>query len=127
MPILRQTLVADTISALAFAILCLDFTGEIAALTGLPASIVAIAGWICVPSALLFGFAAARPSRAIVTLIVVGNLGWVLASIAVWIAQFEGLTPLGHAVVIGQAIAVDALLMLEWRGLKAMGRVPAAA
>lgn len=77
--------------------------------------------------AILLAIAALRPSRALVSLLAIGNAGWVLASLAVWIAWFGELTPIGHAVVIAQAIAVELFVILEWRGMKALGARPAAA
>lgn len=120
MPTLKQTMAADALSALVFAVLCLGFTDTLANLTGLPTSVVAIAGWICVPCVVLFTHQALRPSRGLLTLVVVGNVGWVLASIAVWIAHFGQLTALGHAIVIAQTLAVELLATLEWRGLRTL-------
>ena len=122
LPTLRQTLLIDAASAALFVAACLGFTDALARLTGLPATIVAVAGWICVPSALLFAHQAFRPSRGLLSLVVAGNLAWVAASLAVWLTHFAALTPLGHAIVIAQAIAVEALLVLEWRGLKTSRR-----
>lgn len=119
LPTLRQTLLIDAASAALFVAACLGFTQALAVLTGLPPTIVAVAGWICVPSALLFAHQAYRPSRGLLSLVVAGNLAWVIASLAVWLMHFAALTPVGHAVVIAQAVAVEALLVLEWRGLKA--------
>ena len=127
MPNLKQTLLLDAASAVLFIVLCLGFTDAIVAMTGLPQSVVLAAGWICVPCAALFTHQALYPARALIGVIVWGNVGWVLASIGVWLAHWSALTPLGHAVVVGQALAVEAFAFLEWRGLKAMVGRPAAA
>lgn len=122
MPNLKQTLLVDAASAALFVVICLGFTGQLAALTGLSASVIAVAGWICIPCTLLFVHQAFAPSRALVAVIVGGNIAWVLASVAVWLAHWSVLTPLGHAVVIAQALAVEGLAVLEWRGLKTLER-----
>ena len=119
---LRTTLLLDAASAALFVLLCLGASGTLAALTGLPEIVVALAGWICVPSALLFLWQAASPSRPLLAVVVAGNAAWVLASIGVWIACFGQLTALGHAVVIAQACAVEFFAIMEWRGAKALRR-----
>ncbi|ANY20844.1 hypothetical protein A6F68_02345 [Tsuneonella dongtanensis] len=127
MPTLKQTLLMDAASAALFVILCLGLNGPMVALTGLSPTIVAIAGWICVPCVLLFTQQAFAPSKGLLTAIVVGNLAWVLASVGVWLANWSALTTLGHVVLVAQAIAVESFAMLEWRGLKALSAVPASA
>lgn len=124
---LTRTLQLDAASCALLAALCLGVTADVAALTGLSETIVAIAGAICAPVALLCAFLSARPVRPLLGLLAVGNMGWVLASIAVWIAWFGELTVLGHAVVLAQAIAVEVLTLAEWRGFRAIGTSPAAA
>jgi hypothetical protein len=120
LPNLKQTLLLDATTAAAFVILCLGLTAPLAEVTGLPASIVAAAGWICVPSALLFLHQAFRPSRVWLTMVVAGNAAWLIASLALWLAYFGELSPLGHGIVVAQAVGVEIFLMLEWRGLKAL-------
>lgn len=127
LPTLNQILLADAGSAGAFAILGLGMSGALTGLIGLPATVLEIAGWICVPAALLFLSQALRPTRALLSAVVLGNAAWVLASIAVWIAWFGQLTPIGHGVVIAQAIVVELFVLLEWRGLKALRLDPALA
>ena len=124
---LTRTLQLDAASCALFFAIGAGATAAVAPLLGLPEIIVAAAGWICLPSALLFAYLAFRPNRALLTLGVIGNTGWVLASAAVWLAYFDQLTTIGHVVVIGQALAVELLTVLEWRGLKAFGGSPAAA
>ena len=127
MPTLKQTMAADAASALLFAVLCLGFTDTLSYLTGLPVTVVAAAGWICVPCVALFSHQALRPSRTLMSVVVIGNIGWVLASIAVWVAHFGQLTALGHALLIAQALAVELLTTLEWRGLRTLTPRAAAA
>ena len=121
LPNLKQALLLDAASAAAFVVLCLGLTDTLSRLTGLSPTILMVAGWICVPSALLFVHQAFRPSRGLLTMVVAGNAAWVLASLVVWLTRFGELTAIGHAAIIGQAVAVEAFLLLEWRGLKALG------
>jgi len=123
---LRNTLLLDAGSAALFVVLCLGMTARFAGMTGLPETVVAIAGWICVPSALLFLWQALAPSRPLLAMVVAGNSAWVLASVAIWLAYFGQITPLGHAFVIGQALAVAFFTLMEWRGLKSLRSAAAA-
>jgi hypothetical protein len=124
---LTKTLLLDAASCALFALLCLGLTADVAALTGLPETVVTIAGAICAPVALLCAFLSSRPVRALLGVLAVGNLGWVLASAAVWIAYFGELTALGHGVILAQAVAVEVLTLVEWRGFRAMRPSAAAA
>lgn len=124
---LTKTLLLDAASCALFFALCVGATATVAGLLGLPAAIAAAAGWICLPVAVLLAFLAYRPSRPLLLAVVVGNTGWVLASLAVWLIHFGTLTALGHAVILAQAVAVELFVILEWRGLKALGARPSAA
>ncbi len=117
---LTQALVLDAASCALFFALCVGATAAVANLLGLPATIVAAAGWICLPVAALLAFLAYRPSRPLLAVVVAGNAGWVLASLAVWLLHLNALTGLGHAVIIAQAVVVELFVILEWRGLKAL-------
>ena len=124
---LPKALALDAASCALFFALCVGATVTVAGLLGLPPTVVAIAGWICLPTAALLAFLALRPVRPLLLAVVLGNAGWVLASLAVWVVQFDALTLLGHAVILAQAAAVELFVILEWRGWKAAGARPAAA
>jgi hypothetical protein len=124
---LKQALVLDAASCALFFALCAGATAAVGGLLGLPDAIVAAAGWICLPVAAMLAFLALRPVRTLLLLVAIGNSGWVLASLAVWLVHFDTLTALGHAVVIAQAAAVELFAILEFRGWKALGGRPAAA
>jgi len=124
---LTQALVLDAASCALFFALCVGATSTVTGLLGLPDTIVAAAGWICLPVAALLAFLAYRPSRLLLAVVVMGNAGWVLASLLVWLFHLNALTGLGHAVIIAQAIVVELFVILEWRGLKALGARPSAA
>jgi len=121
MPNLKQILALDAASCALFCAAGVGAAATVASLTGLPREIVAGAGWICLPAAIFLAVAALRPSRALVGALAATNAGWVLASLIVWVAHFSQLTPLGHALVIAQAAAVELFALLEWRGFKALG------
>ena len=123
---LKNALVLDAASCAVFFALCAGATATVAGLLGLPNAIVAAAGWICLPVAAMLAFLALRPVRPLLLLVALGNSGWVLASLAVWLVHFETLTALGHAVIIAQAIVVELFAILEFRGWKALGARPAA-
>lgn len=124
---LTQALVLDAASCAFFFAFCVGATATVAALLGLPMTIVVAAGWICLPVTALLAFLAYKPSRPLLAAVVAGNTGWVLASLVVWLLHFNALTTLGHAVILAQAVAVELFVILEWRGLKALGAQPSAA
>lgn len=123
---LTHALVLDAASCALFFALCVGANATVAGLLGLPPAIVAAAGWICLPVAALLAFLAYNPSRPLLAMVIAGNAGWVLASLAAWLFHFGALTGIGHALVVGQAIAVELFVILEWRGLKALGARPSA-
>ncbi|NUT38200.1 MAG: hypothetical protein HOV79_34555 [Hamadaea sp.] len=60
----------------------------------------------------------ARISPAAVWFVIVGNLGWVAASVAVAVSDAFALTGLGVAFVLAQAAAVVVFADLEYLGLR---------
>ncbi len=114
---LKNILIADAITCTGVFAVGLLAANPVGALLGLPASVVAIGGWICLAAALLMIVAArqAVPSAALVKLIALGNLGWVAASFAVVATFAAQMTGLGIAVVIVQAFAVLGFAILEWK------------
>lgn len=124
---LRTALVLDAASCALFFAVCVGLTGAVAAILGLPAGLVAIAGWICLPVAAMLAVLAIRPVAPLLGLVALGNAGWVLASLAVWLTHFGALTAAGHAVILAQAVAVEIFAVVEWRGWKNLRHVPAKA
>ncbi len=117
-PGLPAVLLFDALTCLAMGIALLALAAPVAALTGLPTGLLTVAGVLLLPCACLMFVAGRRspPLTGLVWLIVFGNLAWVAASAAV-LFMIPGITPLGHAFVIGQAIVVLILAVLEWRGM----------
>lgn len=115
---LRRVLALDCSSCLAMGLLLGVGAGALAPLFGLPEPLVRIAGLALLPLGAFLGWLASRPAppRALVWLVIVGNLGWTAESFAT-LAQAEA-TPLGTAFVSAQALAVLGLAMLEYAGLR---------
>jgi hypothetical protein len=92
-------------------------SGFVAGLTGIPVPLLFWAGLILFPVAALMVFAGlqATPSRTLVWLIVLGNIGWVAASLAL----FAVISPnaLGVVFIAAQAAAVAVLALLEHSAL----------
>ncbi len=111
---LKTVLMLDAATCLAFGLLlCIGN----AFLAGLPADLLLYTGIILFPCAVLMSATGwqARPNGFLVRLIVVGNLGWVLASLAVLIAPVGVPTAIGYGFVIVQALGVMGIAALEYR------------
>jgi hypothetical protein len=108
---LGRVMAFDALTCLAMGIALAAFAQHLAGPLGLPAPLLLWAGVILFPSALAMAAAALWPHRALVRLVVVGNVLWVMASIAV-VATGDP-TALGGAFVIAQAAAVAVLAWLE--------------
>ena len=120
--VLKRVLLADAATCTFVAVIGIADAAIVAPLLGLPENIVSIAGWICLPTAILLGLLAlqAQPNRALLRLIVLGNLGWVAASLAVVAHLGSRMTGIGIAITIVQAIGVLGFAILEARGGKAI-------
>lgn len=114
---LKTVLVADAITCSGVFALGLLAAAPVGGLLGLPANIIAIAGWICLVAALPMLLAAAQevPHAGLVKLIAIGNLGWVAASFAVVATFAAQMTAIGITVVIAQAFGVLLFAILEWK------------
>lgn len=117
---LGAVLLFDAATCLVMGVALLALAEMLAPLLGLPAVLLRWAGALLLPCAALMAFAGRRvpPPRALVLLIVVGNLAWAAASAYVAVA-LPRITGAGQFVVIAQALAVVALAVLEWRGAAA--------
>lgn len=127
MPVLtlKRVLLADAITCALVFVACVIDTAIVASVLGLPPAIVAAAGWICLPVALLLASLAmqAQPSHAGLVAIVYGNWGWVAASLAVVLLLGGQMSGAGIAIVTAQAAGVALLAGLEAKGLKAAAAV----
>jgi hypothetical protein len=90
-------------------------------------------GWLVGLGAFLMVYAlglvwiAARPRipAALAWTVILGNLAWVLASVAALVAGWFPLTAVGTAVTIAQAVAVAGFADLQYVGLRRTRPVPA--
>ncbi|MGI8932186.1 MAG: hypothetical protein ACR2FK_07400 [Sphingomicrobium sp.] len=116
---LRTVLKLDCASCLATAALLAPGAGTLSGPLGIPAALLGAAGLALIPIGLFIGRLGVRREgpASLVGLVIAGNLGWVAASLAVT-AALPSILPLGAAFVIGQALVVLVLAMLEWRGLR---------
>lgn len=115
---LRRVLALDSLSCLVMGLLMGRGAAPLAPLLGLPEPLVRIAGLLLLPLAALIGWLASRPAppRALVWIVIVGNLGWTAESFAT-IGQYQP-TALGTFFVAAQALAVLSLAGLEYLGLR---------
>jgi hypothetical protein len=111
---------ADAVSCAATGALQVAFTGVLARLTGLPASLLMGTGVFLLAYAAAAAFMASRstPSRTLIGLVVVGNFGWAVACVALLVSGMFPVTAVGVAWVLAQAVCVIVLAELQWTGLR---------
>lgn len=116
---LRSVLKLDAASCLGMAAAVLPFAVSLETPLGIDTRILQGAAATLIPIGLfILWIGSRRESPAgFVLLVIVGNLGWTAASL-VAAASLIGITPLGQAAVVGQALAVLALAIMEWAGLR---------
>nr|WP_294847460.1 hypothetical protein [uncultured Sphingomonas sp.] len=116
---LRMVLKLDGLSCLAMAALLVPFSQQLSRLFNIPAALLNESGLALIPIAMFIGGLGirGRGPAALVWLVIVGNLGWVVASLAL-IASLPGIAPLGILFVLAQASVVLLLSALEARGLR---------
>ena len=125
---IKTVLILDAITYCLMFLLCVLNRATVAALLGLPDTVVSAAGWICLAAAAPMLVAAAQHarSRALTHLVVAGNLAWVAASLAVLGVRGAQMSRLGIAGTLAQAFAVFMFAWLERKGTKASPRPVAA-
>ena len=119
-PWLRRVLVLDAASGAALALLHLLLAASLAGWFGLSEGLIRAAGWALLGYVVLAGLLArqAQPARGALMLLILGNLLWGLACLALaW--GGAGVTALGQAYLTVMAVAVLALADLEFLGWRA--------
>jgi hypothetical protein len=119
-PWLRRVLALDAAAGAGLAVLHLAFAGSLANWFGLSEGLVTAAGWTLLVYVLLAGSLArqAQPARGPLMLLIVGNLAWSLACLAVaW--GGGGVTGLGQVYLTGLAVSVLVMADLEFLGWRA--------
>ena len=117
---LPRVMWADAASCAATGALQVAFTGALARLTGLPATLLMGTGVFLLAYAAAAAFMASRgtPPRTLIGLVVVGNFGWAAACIALLMSGLLAPTALGTAWVLAQVACVVVLAELQWTGLR---------
>lgn len=113
---LKIVLMFDAATCFAFGLLLCLGADLFASLFGLPTDLLIYAGIILFPCSILMFVTAKQthPGLALVWLIILGNLGWVLASTAMLFLPICTPTLIGYAFVIAQALAVLGITVLEY-------------
>ena len=117
---LRRALLVDAAASGLTGALMLAGAGMLTDLLGLPAALLRGAGLVLVPYVAFVAIVAARAhiSTAAVWAVVACNAVWTVASVALVIDGFVTPTALGSVFVIGQAVAVAALGVLQYVALR---------
>jgi hypothetical protein len=121
--LLSRVLVFDAVVGFGFGLLLLVGTGWLSPWLGLPATLLFPAGLLLLVFGTVISIAAPRPerNRGLVWAVIIGNLLWVDASLLVAFRWFEP-TQAGLVIVLAQAVAVLALAVLEFIGLRRLPR-----
>lgn len=116
---LRTVLKLDAASCLAMAAIVIPMAGMLQEPLGIEAGALGAAAASLIPIGLFILWLGTRREApaALVAIVVLGNIGWAIASFAA-AGSFAAITFLGQAVVVGQGLAVLALAIAEWAGLK---------
>lgn len=117
---LRRVLALDALSCIAMGLVMGLGAAPLAPLLGLPEPLVRTAGLLLLPLAAFIAWLATRPSppRALVWIVILGNVGWTAESFALIGQSQPAITTLGIAFVSAQALAVLGLAALEYGGLR---------
>jgi hypothetical protein len=114
--LLRQALLLDAMASGAMGIVMAAAPGFIARLLNLPTGFVFYIGLF------LIGFAATLlvlrryPQPALIWLVILGNIGWVIASIAILFTSLIAPNTFGVVFIVAQAAAVALFAELEFIG-----------
>ena len=116
---LRTVLKLDAASCLAMAAIVIPMAGMLREPLGIEAGALSAAAASLIPIGLFVLWLGTRREAptALVTIVILGNIGWAIASFAA-AGSVPAITFLGQAVVAGQGLAVLALAIAEWAGLK---------
>lgn len=124
---LRNVLRADALSCVACGVLQVVFTGQMAQLLGLPGALLAYTGGFLLVYAAVVAFVSTRDPlpRALVWVLVAGNLGWAIACALLLVSGRVAPSMLGTAYVVAQALTVAVLAELQFFGLRRSAPQPA--
>lgn len=120
---LRTVLTLDAASCLGLAAITLPSASMLREPLGIQPGMISAAAASLIPIGLFILWLGTRKeaSAMLVWLVIMGNVGWTVASL--FAAQIlSGITPLGQVAVAGQGFAVLALAVAEWAGLRSVMR-----
>ena len=119
---LRTVLKLDALSCLGMAALTLPTAAMLEQPLGMQSGLLLAAGASLIPIGLFILWLGTRREApaALVWLVIVGNLGWTAASLIA--ASVPEVTLLGQTLVVAQALAVLALSLAEWAGVRTSAR-----
>src|SRR3954469_8900340 len=117
---LRRILAIDALSCVAMGLLMGLGAAPLAPMLGLPQPLVRTAGLLLLPLAAFIAWLASRPAppRALVWVVIIGNLGWTAESFALIGQSQPAITARGTGFVSAQALAVLGLAALEYIGVR---------
>ncbi|OYQ36409.1 hypothetical protein CHU95_04020 [Niveispirillum lacus] len=120
-PPLSRVLLLDAVTCAAMGLLLVALAGTIAAITAIPEPLLWWAGALLFPVALLIFITwRIRPSPyGMVAFIIVGNIGWTLASVILAFSSIIQPNMLGTGFLLGQALVVIGFIIAEIRALRA--------
>lgn len=115
---LKRVLLLDAASCLGLGVVLLIGAASVSGVFGIEVSTLRMAGAILIPSGLVMVWTATRlPIRLLlVAAIILANAWWVAESLLL-LRQWSGVTAIGRAFVIAQALAVAGLAALETVGV----------
>lgn len=119
-PLLHRALLLDAVATGATALLVTVGAGVLADPLGLPQGLLRGAGLVLSPFVGFVSWTATRespPARAVRAIIGL-NAAWVVASVMLLVSGWVDPTPLGHAFVIAQALAVGVFAESQVIGLR---------
>ena len=116
---LRNVLKLDAAACLGMAALILPAAGLLSEPLGIDAPALRGAAAALIPIGLVILWLGTRRDApaGLIWLVVIGNVGWTLASLAA-AAALPTITALGQAAVAGQGLIVLAVAAAEWVGLR---------
>ncbi len=117
---LRRVLWLDAATGVATGLLQVLLAAYLAPLLGLPEVLLVASGWAIFGYVLFISFIATRPviPQALVWLLIAANGIWVLGCLALLFGGLVTPTLLGQAFIAVQAVAVGALMELQWLGVR---------
>jgi hypothetical protein len=118
--LLRRAFLLDTIVSGMMALLLTLGAGVLAALLDLPEALLRETGLFLIAYTALVGWLATRPSmpKLLVLIVIGGNAGWTLASLALLICGAVTPNWLGEAFIVAQAVVPGTLGQLQYIGLR---------